>query len=69
MPPHNCIQDERIRELTARVDKLEEKILNIVETLKDFKDFQKWLIRGMISASLFSCSTLILLIFKLKGVG
>lgn len=66
---HDCTQDERIRDLTARMDRQEERTLNIVGTLKDMKDFQNKLLWGMITASISSIGTLLLLIAKMRGVG
>ena len=65
---HDCTQDERIRDLTARMDRQEERTLNIVGTLKDMKDFQNKLLWGMITASISSIGTLLLLIAKMRGV-
>jgi tetrahydromethanopterin S-methyltransferase subunit G len=59
---HDCLQDERIRELTKRVDKLEER----VDTMKEDLNLIK---KGIIGVLLTSTGTLILLLLKLKGVG
>ena len=66
---HDCIQDERIRNLTTRIDKLEERTDTTKEDLKDIKAFQGRLMWGIIGALLSSTGTLLILIFKLKGVG
>ena len=66
---HNCTQDERIRDLTARMDRQEERTLNIAGVLADMKTFQNKLLWAMLSASLSSIGTLLLLIAKMKGVG
>ena len=66
---HDCQQDERIRNLTARVDKLEERMDTVKDDLKAIKDFQTKLLIAIIGVLLTSGGTLILLLLKLKGVG
>ena len=68
MLSHDCNQDERIRDLTARMDRQEERTLNIVGTLADIKAFQNKLLWGMLTASLSSIGTLLILIAKMKGI-
>jgi hypothetical protein len=65
---HDCTQDERIRDLTARMDRQEERTLNIVGTLGELKTFQNKLMWAMLTASVSSIISLIGLIFKIKGV-
>lgn len=67
--PHDCIQDERIRDLTKRIDKLEERTDTMKDDLKDIKAFQSKLMWAMIGALISSTGTLITLLLKVKGVG
>lgn len=64
-----CIQDDRIRDLCKRVDKLEERVDTVKEDLATIKQFQVKLLWGMIGVLLTSGGTMLLLILKLKGVG
>lgn len=66
---HECLQDERIRNLTARMDKIEERVDTTKDDLKAIKAFQMKLMWAMVGAFASSTGTLFLMIFKMKGVG
>lgn len=63
--PHECLQDERIRDLTARVDKLEEKVTGFTDILRDIKAFQSKLMWTMLAAFASSAGTLLILLLSL----
>ena len=65
VPMHECIQDQRIRDLTARVDKIEEKQYSTHETIKEIKNFQNKLVWLMLTTLLTSVGSLIMLVFTL----
>lgn len=67
--PHECMQDERIREISKKVDKLEERVDTMREDLKEIKEIQNKLLWGIIVVLLTSISTLFTVVLKLKGVG
>lgn len=69
MSDHDCIQDERIRNLTARVVKLEERIDTLKDDIKIIKEFQTKLLWAIIGVLITSSGTLILLLLKVKGLG
>lgn len=66
---HDCLQDERIRELSKRLDKLEERVDTMKEDLKEIKSQNNKLLWGVIGVLLTSAGTLALLILKMKGIG
>ena len=66
---HDCTQDVLIRLLTSRVDRLEVMSETYQKDLAEIKKFQGKLLWGMIGVLLTSSGTLLLLIFKMKGVG
>lgn len=47
---NECVQDERIRSLTTRVDKLEEQMYSIKDAIKDLKEMQSKMVFMMLSA-------------------
>jgi hypothetical protein len=57
-----CQQDERIRSLTSRIDKMEVNMINSV-------DFQRKVIWGMVGILFTTVGTLITILMKVKGVG
>jgi hypothetical protein len=57
-----CQQDERIRSLTSRMDKMEVNMINSVE-------FQRKVIWGMVGILFTTVGTLITILLKVKGVG
>jgi hypothetical protein len=59
MSPHDCIQDERIRDLQKRVDKLEVQSDNTREILKKLEDFQTRVTWGLIGLFCTSVGTLV----------
>lgn len=69
MEYHDCTQDERIRNIITRVDKLEEKVDTIKICLKEIKDFQNKLMWVTFGGLVSSVGSLILLILKMKGIG
>ena len=65
---HQCLQDERIRDMSIKVTKLEEKVDTTKDDVKDIKVTQNKLLWGIIGVLLTSSGTLFTLILKLKGV-
>jgi len=59
---HECQQDERIRSLTTKVDKMEVTMENTV-------DFQRKIIWGLISTLMAIAGVTITILLKMKGVG
>ena len=77
---HECQQDDLIRKLTTRVDKLEERMDTVKDDIKYLKDliekfgldnksFQLKVLFGTIAILLTSCGTLLVLLLKVKGLG
>ena len=65
---HDCLQDERIREISQKLIKLEERVDTMKDDLKDIKNTQNKLLWGVISVLLTSSGTLLTVILNLKGV-
>ena len=65
---HDCLQDERIREISQKLNKLEERVDTMKDDLKDIKSTQNKLLWGVISVLLTSSGTLFTVILNLKGV-
>jgi chaperonin cofactor prefoldin len=60
-------QDERVRDLTRRVDKLEERVDTIKDDLKTIKHAQDKLLWFIIASLAANIPNLIMLIFQLKN--
>lgn len=64
MEAHECLQDERVRELSRRVDKLEEKTDNLKETILDLKSQINKLLWGILGTFASTILTLITILLK-----
>lgn len=62
---HECSQEIVINDLRQRITKLEERVDNVKELLKDIKDFQNRLTWWLIGT--FGTSILTLIIIVIKG--
>ena len=64
MNQHDCVQDERIRDLQKRVDKLEERSDNTKEVLTEIKAFRAKLMWTIIGSMGVTILNLIVLLMK-----
>lgn len=62
---HECSQDERIRGIMSRLDKVEEKVSGIADSLKDIKNFQNKLVYLSFTTLIASVGSLVTILFNL----